>query len=61
LTLDRYLDVLDTGQSGSGVNVGFRASGRGIETYTQTRKSLSYFYIKRRVQADSVSTKPILI
>lgn len=61
LTLSSYKEVLDTKQSGGGVNVGFRTDGRSVFTYFQNRKSLSYFYIKRRLSQDGVSTLPILV
>nr|KAG5708770.1 hypothetical protein BaRGS_031924 [Batillaria attramentaria] len=61
LTKDTYLQVLNTQTSGGGVNRGFRTDGQMMYTYTQERKSLSYLYIKRQVQADGVSTKPLLV
>ena len=56
LTLDTYKQVLDTQQSGGGGNVGFKTDGKTMFTYTQTRKSLSYFYIKCIVAADRPTT-----
>ena len=61
LTKDRFLEVLRSEKSGGGTNRGFRTDGKAVYTYTQTRKSLSFFYIKRRVRSDGVSTKPLLI
>ncbi|KAL8603786.1 hypothetical protein ACOMHN_058521 [Nucella lapillus] len=58
LTKDKYLKVLRTRVSGGGINKGFRTDGRAMYTYQQTRRSLSFFYIKRPVQADGVSTLP---
>ncbi|KAL8603520.1 hypothetical protein ACOMHN_052749 [Nucella lapillus] len=59
LTKDKYLKVFRTHVSGGEINKGFRTDGRAMYTYQQTRKSLSFFYIKRPVQADGVSTLPI--
>ena len=61
LTKERYLRVLQEGESGAGENCGFRSVGKNVRTYLQTRHSLSYLYIKRRVCEDGVSTLPILI
>lgn len=59
LTKDTYYRVLQNKQSGGGINRGFRTDGRGVLTYQQQRKSLSYFYCKRKVGNDGVSTYPI--
>ncbi len=56
---DIYLNVLKTQESGSGTNRGFRVRDNAIFTYTQTRAGLSYFYPKRKVAADGVSTTPL--
>ena len=61
LTIHTYQKVLDERESGSGTNVGFRTDGKTMLTYFQKRKSLSYFYIKRIVADDGVSTSPILV
>ena len=61
LTKDSYLQVLKTGTSGSGVNRGFRPVDGVMYTYKQTKNALSYFYIKRQVQADGISTQPLLL
>ena len=61
LTKERYLQVLETQESGSGVNRGFRTDGRTVYTYHQARKSLSFVYLKRRVCDDGISTMPTLL
>ena len=58
LTKDRYLTVLQSRQSGGGVNRGFRTSGRQMYTYSQHRRALSYLYIKRPVRPDGIHTDP---
>ncbi len=53
------MNVLKTQESGSGTNRGFRVRDNAMFTYTQTRAGLSYFYPKRKVAADGVSTTPL--
>jgi hypothetical protein len=54
-----YMDVLLTKQSGSGTNRGFRSIDNQVYTYLQERAGFSYFYPKRKVLADRVSTIPL--
>ncbi|RUS69038.1 hypothetical protein EGW08_023211 [Elysia chlorotica] len=61
LTKEKFLHVLKNRQSGGGSNKGFRSLKNAVFTYEQERKSLSFFYIKRRVCEDGISTEPILI
>ena len=58
---DKYLNVLLTKQNSSGVNRGFRVVDNNMYTYEQTRNGFSYFYPKRKVLADGVSTLPLHI
>lgn len=51
-----YLDVLTSGVSGSGTNTGFITRGTNVYTYAQNRNGLSYFYPKRYVMDDAIST-----
>ncbi|CAC5391245.1 unnamed protein product [Mytilus coruscus] len=51
--------VLSTQRLGSGTLKGFRARNNVISTYQQSRNGFSYFYCKRRVMADGVSTVPL--
>ncbi|XP_066264599.1 uncharacterized protein [Branchiostoma lanceolatum] len=59
ITLQKYLRVLETQKSGQGVNRGFRVKDNQMLTYTQTRDAFSYFYPKRQVQDDGVTTLPL--
>ncbi|XP_078694703.1 uncharacterized protein LOC144923755 [Branchiostoma floridae x Branchiostoma belcheri] len=59
ITLQKYLQVLQTQKSGQGVNRGFRVRNNQMLTYTQTRDAFSYFYPKRQVQDDGVTTLPL--
>ena len=58
-TKDTYLDVLKTKASSSGVNKGFVVKDSKTYTYEQVKTGLTYFYAKRQVGADRVSTSPI--
>ena len=53
---DMYKDVLETKQTKQGTNVGFRTKDSKILTYSQTRNSFTYYYIKRKVLEDGVHT-----
>ncbi|XP_072177417.1 uncharacterized protein [Diadema setosum] len=56
ITKDVYLEVLRSRTASGGVNTGFRVVDNGISTYSQARNSFSYFYPKRKVLEDNVST-----
>ena len=58
---DKYLKVLMTGQPESGKNRGFRVVNNKVLTYSQFRLGFSYFYPKRQVLADGISTIPLEI
>ncbi len=55
---DAFLAVLTNRRSGSGVNRGFRVRDSSVMTYAQERTALTYFYPKREVLADGLSTAP---
>lgn len=59
LSRDNYLSVLRSGVSQSGTNRGFVKQGNNTFTYTQVRTGLTYFYAKRLVCDDGVSTTSI--
>ena len=54
-----FLRVLETKQSASGVNKGFRVKDNSVYTYTQTRTGFTFFYPKRKVLEDHVTTIPL--
>ena len=56
---DKYLKVLMTGEAESGENRGFRVVKNKVLTYSQFRLGFSYFYPKRCVLADGISTIPL--
>ena len=60
-TKEKYFNVLKTKNNGFGVNIGFRTDGTKILGYEQQKESLSYLYIKRKVQDDGISTTPLTI
>ena len=56
---DKFLAVLTNRRSGGGVNRGFRVHNSSMMTYVQERAALTYFYPKRKVLADGLSTAPL--
>ena len=56
---DKYLDVLLSKRSGSGVNRGFRVLNNTMCTYVQVKNAFSYFHPKCKVLEDGVSTIPL--
>jgi len=58
---DTYLRVLKTGQAESAENRGFRVVNNKVLTYSQFRLGFSYFYPKRQVLSDGISTIPLEI
>ena len=56
ITKDTYLKVLLSKVAGNGVNKGFRVVQNGISTYSQIKNAFTYFYPKRKVLEDNVST-----
>ena len=57
--MDAYEHVLNTTLSGCGLNKGFRVRMNTVFTYEQIRYGLSYFYCKRLLKNDGVSTEPL--
>ena len=56
---DLYLNVLKSRKIESGVNTGNRLINNQMTTYQQTRAGFTYFYYKRKVLDDGVSTAPL--
>ena len=56
---EKYLNVLLTKQSSAGLNKGFRVVDNSMYTYEQVRDGFSYFYPKRKVLEDGVTTLPL--
>ena len=56
---DAFLAVLTNRRSGGGVNRGFRVHNSSMMTYIQEKAALTYFYPKRKVLADGLSTAPL--
>jgi hypothetical protein len=54
-----FRKVIDEKTSVSAVNKGIRLNGNTLHTYNQTKKGFSYFYCKRKVLDDGVSTVPL--
>lgn len=58
LTEHDYKQVLTHKTISSATNMGMRVRGEKMYTYTQRKKGLNYFYGKRLVQSDHVTTLP---
>lgn len=56
-----YDAVLRNQKAGHGMNRGIRARHNTMFTYTQERSGFSYFYCKRKVLEDGISTEPLNI
>ena len=56
---DTFLTVLKNRRSGGGFNRGFRVRDSSVMTYIQERAALTYFYGKRKVLPDGLSTAPL--
>ena len=56
---DKFLAVLTNRRSGSGVNRGFMVHNSSMMTYVQERAALTYFYPKRKVLEDGLTTAPL--
>jgi len=54
-----YLNVLNTQQSFTGTNYGFRLMNNRLLQYQQKRTALTYFYCKRIVHSDGIHTSPL--
>lgn len=59
LTKEQFIDVLQEKSKVCGVNRGFRKISNNMFTYAQQKSGLSYFYAKRKVLADGISTIPL--
>ncbi|KAJ8030844.1 hypothetical protein HOLleu_27376 [Holothuria leucospilota] len=59
LTKENYLKVLRNCSSVEAQNMGFRLWENQMQTYIQEKTALSYLYIKRKVNEDGVSTRPL--
>jgi hypothetical protein len=58
---DRFHNVLFNDVKDMCINKGFRVINNEMVTYIQHKKGLSYYYDKRIVLADGVSTVPLEI
>ena len=55
----KYRKVLETTENGKSINKGFRCINNSMMTYSLQKKGLAYFYPKRKVMDDGVSTIPL--
>jgi G:T-mismatch repair DNA endonuclease (very short patch repair protein) len=61
LTSNEYRSVLETRLPVSGTNTGIIKVGQQMMSYSMKRAGLTYFYIKRNVCEDGISTTPLPI
>ena len=61
LDVENYKSVLRTRHHVSGVNKGFVRKRNVTYTYSMIKRGLTYFYAKRRVCDDGVSTEPLTV
>ena len=59
LNPQKFLDVIVNRMAARADNYGFRVQGNQMYSYSQRRDALTYFYIKRKVGADNMSTLPL--
>ena len=59
LDINDFLKVLETKTSGKGINYTFKKTGNGIKTYKEVKAALTYFYPKRKVLDDNITTEPL--
>ena len=51
--------MLRSGENTGSLNRGFRVRDNAMFTYSQYRNGIPYFYCKRKVNADGISTSPL--
>jgi hypothetical protein len=61
LEKDQFLSVLKNKEPVSGENRGFMKKNNTMYTYSQVRNGLTYFYGKRLVHSDGITTSPLKI
>ena len=59
LLKEDFLRILQEKNEHQVTNTGIIDDGTRKLTYTQTKKGLNYFYCKRKVQEDGITTKPL--
>ena len=58
---EKYLSVLETGQSVQVKNRGFRLVDNQMQSYSQQKTGFSYLYVKRKLRSDGIRTDPLEI
>ena len=59
LRFTHYENVLESCSQTATINRGMRVWGKKMNTYEQTKVGLTCIYVKRQVQSDGVSTRPL--
>ena len=58
-SMSKFRQTLNEKKVNSSINVGFRLRGNRVFTYSQEKIGFNYFYCKRVVQNDGVTTSPL--
>jgi len=61
LNVEHYHSILRTKRCVTGLNTGFVRKKNRTFTYSMIKRGLTYFYAKRRVCDDGVSTEPLTV
>ena len=56
---EKFQETLTTKNVTTTKNIGFRINKSVIQTYSQEKISFNYFYCKRKVLEDGVTTEPL--
>lgn len=59
ITIESFKNVLHTKENTTATNRGFRMVNNRIMSYLQEKKRVTYFYDKRKVLEDGISTEPL--
>ena len=57
--MPKYRKVIEEAVNVTSTKRGFRTIQHIVATYEQAKKTLSYFYPKRKVEEDGIHTKPL--
>ena len=61
INVEDFKKVLDVKENYVGTNITFKKTNQGLVTYRESREALTYFYIKRKVLSDNITTEPLVL
>ena len=59
--MQQFRDTLFNVRTNTSINMGFQMKNNSMFTYSQDKISVNYFYCKRKVMEDGISTTPLNI